>query len=120
MIVLRNGGFFKVSVEMVGFSRFAGRNIAIFKICLSTWWNFQRFVVEMVDFSKIVRRKPGIFNKLIFEMVEFSKFVHRHAGIFKGFSLRWLYVGAWWNQKAKMLKKHWFEYYTLKGQRCHE
>ena len=32
----------------------------------------------------------------------------------------WVYVGAWWGQKAKMLKKHWFYHYFLKGQEGHE
>ena len=31
----------------------------------------------------------------------------------------WLYEGAWWGRKAKMLKKHWFLHVYLKGQEGH-
>ena len=38
--------------------------------------------------------------------------------------LRWhmwmVYVRAWWGQRAKMLKKHRFYCYFLKGQEGHE
>ena len=32
----------------------------------------------------------------------------------------WVYEGAWWGRKAEMLKKYWFYYYFLKGQRGHK
>ena len=32
----------------------------------------------------------------------------------------WVYVGAWWGQKAEMLKKCWFLKLFLKGQKGHE
>ena len=31
----------------------------------------------------------------------------------------WLYLGAWWSQKSKLLKNHWFYCYFLKGQSGH-
>ena len=30
--------------------------------------------------------------------------------------VRWLYVGAWWVEKAEMLKNHMFLYVFLRGQ----
>ena len=56
----------------------------------------------------------------------FRKFVKKNAGKWKmeakdlGWQVWWLYEGAWYGQKAEMLKIIGFHHYLLKGHGCHE
>ena len=53
------------------------------------------------------------------DLVDFSRIWFNFRGFFVEIMEFPLFVGAWWGQKAKILKKYWFLKLFWKGQEGH-